>query len=104
MDEILNTLPANAVVGAMAVYMIEWIKRQAWFPWVTTETKRLNALVNAGVAFAASIGVTAQFDAAAGELVIRGLTWAVIGHGVWEFAKQWTMQQAAYDFLVRKGQ
>lgn len=95
-------LTAHLTSGAVAVYLIEWLKSKQWFPFLTADTKTLNRLISAVTAFVAAVGIGFNYDAGAGQLVITGLTWSTILIGGWEWAKQFVLQQVLYDSVVQK--
>lgn len=96
----MDTIGPNFVIGIVVVYVIEAIKRLKMVPWLTQETKRLNRVVALVVAAAAAIGIHFSFDETAGVLMVSGLHWSGILHGLYEFAKQAAMQQFAYDVAI----
>jgi hypothetical protein len=95
-----TALTEQATIAVITTYALQWLKTRKWFPWITTETQRLNRILGFVVAFAASIGVVATFDHTAGVLTITGLTLAGLGHGLARFIQQWCMQQVAYKNLI----
>jgi hypothetical protein len=96
-----QSLLVNVVLAGLVTYVVEFIKRASWFPWMTAQTKTVNRWVSFVLAGALAIGITVDWNSAQGVLVIGGLTWANIGHGLFEWAKQWMMQQAWYDKVVQ---
>jgi len=95
-EELLSQLTSSAVV----IYVIESLKKSAWCPWITMETKTINrwlAVVGSG---ASAIGVHFAYDGKAGALLITGLTVAGIAHGLWHWAQQYALTQLAYDSAI----
>ncbi len=103
MVESSGELTAHITAGATAVYAIETLKRSQWFPWLTADTKSLNRLVNVALAAAAAFGINWNYDANTGTLMITGLTTTAAMGMLWEFLKQYVVQQLVYDGVVHKG-
>ena len=95
-----TALTGQATIAILVPIVFQWIKTRKWFPWITTETQKLNRIVGIAVAFCASIGVVVGFDRTAGVLTITGLTAAGLMHGGVRFIQQWAFQQASYKLIV----
>ena len=65
---------AQVVLGAVVVYVLEWIKRARWVTFITIETKKLNGFLAKAAALLMAVGIHYEFDATAGTLMITGLT------------------------------
>ncbi len=92
-------ITAHLTTGAVVVYLIEWAKRSQWVP-IDASTKVVNRIINVVLAAVVALGIDWSYDAAAGTLMITGLTVsAVVGAG-WEFLKQLMAQQILYDGVV----
>ena len=100
--ESTGELSAHLTTGAVIVYGIEWLKKSPWFSRITPETKVLNRIVSAVLAAIASVGISWQYDAHLGQLVITGLTWSTVAVSAWEFLKQFVMQQLVFDGVIAK--
>lgn len=94
-----NELTAHLTTGAVAVYMIEWLKRQEWCPWLDVDTGTVNRIVSLGAAVIAVMGISFTYDPQVGGTIhIPSL--AVLMAGAWEVAKQFTTQQLLWDGVV----
>lgn len=93
-------LTTHLTSGAVAVYLIEMLKKWPAFSRLTPDTKTLNRLVSAVLAVVAAIGISWSYDAAAGTLVISGLTWGTMLAMTWESIKQFALQQVLYSAVI----
>ena len=48
-------------INAVIVWLIQKVKLVRWFPWITTETQKINRIVSAIAATLASAGMTFSF-------------------------------------------
>jgi hypothetical protein len=46
-------------VGVIFVYLLEWLKKSNWFPWVSQNSGTLNRWIGLAIAFGTSVGVKA---------------------------------------------
>jgi len=102
--------PGTAVDNAMSsvasagliTYLIEWAKKSALVPWLTANDKTILRVVNAASALALAVGLHWVYNADARQLVIDIPTVGTVVFGLWEWGKQWALQQMAYDGVVNK--
>ena len=97
-----DELTAHLTTGAVIVYFIEWMKKAQWIRVITPETKTLNRVASVILAGIASMGINWTYDPTIGQLVITGLTWSAVGMTLWEFLKQFIVQQLLFDGIVEK--
>lgn len=97
-----QAIETHAVVAAVCMYVIQALKHWKAFPLITPDTKTLNRIVGALVALFSGLGVHAQFDAAAGTLVVSGLVWASMTSAASSVIVQWVTQQFFYDLVLNK--
>lgn len=97
--ETSGELTAHLTSGAVAVYAIQYVKSQSWFPWMNTDTKVLNRYVNGILAAVSVMGISWSYDPSVGG-TIQIPAAMVIASGLWEFAKQYILQQVIYDGVV----
>jgi hypothetical protein len=100
--------PANysdqAIWALMGSLVIQWLKRSAWFGWITEEsTKRLKTQFGFLVAIATTAGihfaVTGNPLSGGGAAVtITGLSFNALKDVAW----QWSAQQAWYRSVVKE--
>lgn len=102
--------PGTAVDSAMSSvasagllsYLIEYAKRSPRISFITADRKTLLRYINAVTAAAMAAGLHWAYDASSRELVIQIPTVAVVVSGLWEWGKQWALQQMAYDGVVAR--
>lgn len=103
-SQIGNSLGAATV----AVFLLEWLKKQPWFTWLSEEsTKRVKTIFAAVFAVASVVGIGYVWNPDAGTLTITGLTLAGLVTGLvtflWTFAKQYAFQKIAYKVVKATG-
>lgn len=101
METELLTSQLTAAYAASA--LLEWLKKQSWFPFANANTAALNRATSIIFAFFAAAGLHYTFDSEAGVLTISGLTAVNIAHAIWAWIQQYAFQQAAYRGLVKNG-
>ena len=102
-----SDLSAHVTMGAVIVYLIEYLKRSHWFPWLDSYTVNLNKAVSAILAAIAAFGIGWVIQSPVeGTYVITltGLTWTSVGLASWEFLKQYITQQMIFDMAIKKGE
>ena len=97
MEDAMSHLTAGAVV----VYALQWLKAAGWCRWVTQDTKTLNRSLSAVAAALIAFGISATGDATAGWTISIPPAQALIA-GVWEWVKQFVVQQLVWDTAVQK--
>lgn len=94
----------QAIWALMVSFMIQWLKKQKWFGWVTEQTSAriktqfgfIAALVTAaGIHFAVSGSV---LDSGGAAITVSGLSLNVLKDIIW----QWASQQAWYRLVVKE--
>ena len=98
----MDTQLALNMMGAAAVipYLIEGVKKSSWFPWLTTETERLNRLLGIAVALAVTAGLTYTWEPTTRTLTMQIPTLWQAGQTFWHAAVQWGLQQYVYKTSV----
>lgn len=96
-------LTSQLTAGYAMATLIEWLKKQAWFPFVAADNARLNRAFAMLASFIAAIGLHATFDSEAGVLTIVGLTLSNVLHTGWAWIQQYAIQQASYKGLIKNG-
>ncbi len=61
---------------------------------------KANLIFSIVVAFITSIGIGFKYDAAAGTILLSGITAAGIQHGLWHWFVQWIGQHVTYKAFV----
>ena len=96
------------VLGMMAAYVIEWLKRAPWFPLVQENASRLNRWFSVALAAATSAGLSFDWSGSffstdehgGGTLVIGGLSVFTL----WNFLAQLTTQHTVYKAAIARQQ
>ena len=87
----------QVLIGIVATFLLQWLKHQTWFPLLNTWSEKWwKITVSAIVAFCSALGVSFVFNPVMGTLLVTGLTWATISHGVWAFVLSFATQHLAY--------
>lgn len=94
-------ITAHLTTGAVVVYVIEYLKRSQWFKWLSADSATTNRIVSGLAAAAMAFGISATGSADTGW-VIHVPSLAVLMVGIWEWAKQYVLQQVLYDSVVQK--
>jgi len=93
----------QAFVGVLAAFILQWLKRQSWFPFLNTwSAKWWKVTVSALVAAASALGITYNYDPTIGRLVVDGLTWASVWNGLLAFGVSFLSQHLAYEGVARR--
>jgi len=77
------TLAPAAIIQTIVVYLIQWLKKSNWFPWLNANSATANRVVAFVVAFLHSAGITWHYSASVGALTINGLIWPMLEQGIW---------------------
>lgn len=92
MDQLFNTVGAAAALS----FLLQLLKQSPWFPWITTESEKLNrtlAIVGSGLATLGIHIACSQTDHAC------TLTWAsgmAVLSGLWHWAVQFAVTHGWY--------
>lgn len=91
--QVLSTAPENIGLALLVVPFLDWAKKSPLFGWVNDQTA---PIISAAIAFFGAIGIHFAFDPTQGQLLITGLTFAGIVHGLIEWGKQWAANHWLY--------
>ena len=101
----MNELGNQAGTAIMVAYVLEWVKRSGWFPFLSaTSSERLKVMAGALAAFATTVGIHYAFDVDLTGHSVFTLTiptGAELFHSASDFGKQWAFQQFAYKTGVK---
>lgn len=86
------------LVSAIAPKLLEWLKPARWAPFIKPYAPRLNRLTAIAVATLTTLGVTVDFDAAAGVLTIGGLQ----AEPLLRFGLTWILNFALQETVYRR--
>lgn len=96
-----EVITSQLTAGYAMAALIEFLKKQPWFPLANVDNAKLNRAFAAMMSLFAALAIHATFDSAAGVLTITGLTWQGIAHSAWAWIQQYAFQQAAYKGLIK---
>lgn len=99
-----STLGPVAIVQVIAVWLIQRLKQANWFPWLTQNSALASRVVAYAIALLTAAGITWQWNAAQGQLIINGLMWMTIVQGLWTAAAGLVTNEMAYMLLQIKQQ
>ena len=96
----------QVALGVFLVCLLEYLKQSQWFRWLTPGTSEtIKRWVNVGVAAAATIGISINFDGwtlvNGGDVHAHIPALGTMVHAVFDFGKQWGVQQ--YVYWMAKG-
>ena len=85
-------------LGAAALLSIvmNWLKQSRLFPWITTESERLNRLVMIVGAGLAALGITVRCNWGTHSCVVSGLDYHTVAIGAWVWFQQIAMTHGWY--------
>lgn len=96
---------AQVVVGAGFAYILQWVKKAEWFPWLTRHsTDGWKVIVSAVIAAASAFAIDFKWDSGAGSLMITGLTFAHAWNGLVAFGVSFLAQHGTYKALIEPKQ
>lgn len=87
----MDLMTSQVTAAAVVSFLIAFLKKQAWFPWLSQESDRANRIAAIALSGLASVGIHAQFDHATGQLLITGLTLTTIAAGLWHWVTQFAL-------------
>jgi len=93
-----SELGAQATTAILVSFVMQWLKKSRFFPWLTVETETLNYWVSAIIAFLTGVGIFVTWSQ--GTLTISGLTSVNIYHALVRGVEQWAFQTTAYRALI----
>ena len=94
-EQFTDQLSARAVI----VFILQWLKNQSWFPWLSEKTDNLNRSVAVILSGLAAAGIHMTFDTEAGTLTVTGLTLATVVTGGWAWLKSYASQEMIYRIV-----
>ena len=97
------TLPESLHLGtqitasAIAVFIIQQMKKWSALPWINHWTPRINRLVAIVSSFLTAIGVHVAYSSVDHTMIISGLTLTGILGMLWVWLKQFALQEYVYQ-------
>jgi hypothetical protein len=83
--------------GAVAVFIIQLMKRWSALPWISHWTPRVNRAVAIVSSFLTAIGVHVAYSSVEHTILISGLSLTGIFGMVWVWGKQFAFQEYIYQ-------
>lgn len=102
-----DSLTHHIALGFATSYLLEWLKRAQWFPWVNQHSDLLNRLISVAAAFFSSVGIQAvmtgnlSFETGA-TITLTLPSLSVITDTLVHTLGQLAIQQATYQGLIQK--
>lgn len=95
----MDELQSQLTLALLVPFILQWLKRSSWFPVLTMETSKLNAIVASIIAVAGGVGIAFTYNAQSGVLTVTGLTlasiWNALQHSILQFMMQHTVYRVA---------
>ena len=92
-------------IAAGVVWLLEWLKRSNWFPWLNQNSVLVNRVVSIVVALIAAIGVTMSITGnlqLGGSLTITFPSLPTMLDAGSHFLTQLVLQEGLYQQVVRR--
>jgi hypothetical protein len=97
-----NLLVDQLGSAAVVVFLLEWLKKQSWFIWLTDEsTKRVKWLFSLVFGALAVAGIGYVWTPSEGTLLVTGLTLTGIATALWHYIVQIVSQKVIYRVAVQ---
>lgn len=104
-DPTVTPVATQVTISAIVVALLQWLKQSPWFPWLTTESEKLNRVIAAMLAAFTAIGIHIAWNhgAAPGTYMVEvsGLTLMGVLSGMWAWAKSFVFQQIIFRATVK---
>lgn len=93
-----NLIGQQIPTAIVTSYVIEWLKRQSWFPFAKANELWLNRIMS-GIAALTTAGAIHYTFAPNGDFTLNGNIYALI-HVLWATTQQYALQHASYKMLI----
>lgn len=95
-DAAANPVLTQVAYSTVIVTLLQLLKKAAWFPWLTEQSKNVSRLFAAFLSMCAGVGIHATWSHTNGTLLITGLSfYAILGFfGAW--LKSHCVQEGIY--------
>lgn len=97
-----NVVMTHITTSALTVAAINWLKASPVFPWITKAKTNLLRLLSGLAAAGFAVGIHASWNSADHSLVITGLSYSAVGLAIWEFLKQFAMNEMIHQATKNK--
>lgn len=97
----------NVAAAAIISFLISTLKQASWFPWLSTETAKVNRFLAIVLSGVATLGIHFSFNAQAHQLLIDGLSATTIAVGLYHWFVQfvythgWFKATSASDQILQ---
>jgi hypothetical protein len=88
--------------SAMAVFIIQMMKKWSALPWITQWTPKMNRTVAIASSFLTAIGVHVAYSSVEHTLLISGLSLTGILGMAWVWIKQFALQEYVYQSAANR--
>jgi hypothetical protein len=92
-----NLVMTHLTSSGITVFVLQWLKRSRYFPWITEEKTKLLRTLSALAAAGTAVGISATWNGPEHTLVISGLTLGAVLAGLWAWAKQFVMNEIVWQ-------
>src|SRR3990167_847004 len=94
----------QVVVGFVMSYVMQWVKRATWFPFVAERSDRvIKVIFSALVALCTALSIGVDWNAAEGILTLSVLTWVNVWNGLMAFGLSFATQHVTYENPIPAG-
>lgn len=103
MNDTITILGQQIPVALVLLYVQNWMKRQAWMPWITYETSRVNNIVAIVLSGLATIGIHVAHTGtlSAGSTITFTLPpLSVLVVSLWHWIQQYVLTKTAHSALA----
>jgi len=97
----MDELSATVGTAYVTSLILDWLKRQPWFPFMQVDTATLNRVFSILVALAVSMGLHYTFDPTTRVLAITIPTFVEALNGLVHAATQFGFQDLSYRLAIR---
>lgn len=98
----MDQTQVQIIVAMCASYVLEFFKKQPWFPVLSENSTRfVKQFFSVLVAAGSALAITFTFDPTLGRLTIDGLTWANVFHGLGAFLMSLLTQHTTHTLLIK---
>lgn len=96
-------LTSQITLGAVFSYLLQILKGASWFPVLTEDSAKFVKLLFGVITSALAItGLTYVFDPVAHTVLVNNVSFALIGHAIWQWLTQFVMQEGWYQVVLKK--
>jgi hypothetical protein len=94
----------QVAAAAIISFVLNWLKKSSWFPWITAETTKLNRFMAILLSGLASVGIHFQWSSANHSLLITGLSLGTILLFLWHWFVQFVYTHGWFKATSASGE